>query len=148
MTKQLSVSAIENGTVIDHIPAGFALKIVDFLKLSSHKKRVTLGLNLPSKSLGYKDLVKVEGRSLTEDEANKIAILAPGATIAIIEEFQVVKKFKVQMPKSVEKIFHCQNPQCITNHESVLPLFDVKAVSKKVELKCKYCEKHFSHDSY
>lgn len=148
MSKQLSVSAIENGTVIDHIPAGSAMKIVDFLNLSSHKKRVTLGLNLPSATLGYKDIVKVEGRSLSEDEANKIAIMAPGATIAIIENFQVVKKFKVQMPKTIEKIFHCQNARCITNHEPILPLFDVRALSKKVELKCKYCDKNFSHDSY
>ena len=93
MEKELSVSAIENGTVIDHIPAGQGMRIVRLLKLADHKKKVTLGLNLPSKSLGYKDLIKVEGREISVEEANQIALFAPKASINIIRNFQIQKKF-------------------------------------------------------
>ncbi len=147
-TQVLSVSAIENGTVVDHIPPGCGLKIVQLLKLSEHKKKVTVGLNLTSKSMGLKDIVKVEGRSLMQEEANRIALLAPKATINIIENFKVVKKLGVEIPKRIEKIFSCPNPKCITNHEEMETSFVISLKGTRCVLSCNYCEKSFAHDSY
>ncbi len=147
MKKTLSVAAIENGTVIDHILAGQGMRIVRLLKLASHKNEVTLGLNLPSQSMGYKDLIKVEGRVITSEEANQIAVFAPKAKINIIDDFQVVKKFPVELPKKVVKMLCCPNPRCITNHDPMDTLFYIRSFGEGVELCCKYCEKSFSHET-
>jgi aspartate carbamoyltransferase regulatory subunit len=146
MEKQLSVAAIEQGTVIDHIPAGQGMRIVRLLKLADHKKKVTLGLNLPSKSLGYKDTIKVEGREVSEEEANQIALFAPKATLNIIRNYRIEKKFSVTLPDMICKILACPNQKCITNHESVLTRFSVSHYGQKVMLQCNYCEKGFTHD--
>jgi len=145
---QLSVAAIENGTVIDHIPAGQGMRIVRLLKLADHKKKVTLGLNLPSKSLGYKDLIKVEGREVSEEEANQIALFAPKATLNIIRNYRIEKKFAVTLPTTISKILTCPNQQCITNHEQVQTQFRVSRFGHRVMLHCDFCEKGFAHDCY
>lgn len=143
--KELLVSAIKNGTVIDHISSGQALKIVSILKLSAHKKLVTIGLNLPSKALKYKDLIKVEGKEMTPEEANQVAIVAPLASVNIIRNYKIVKKFNVELPKVVEHFAACPNPKCITNHEQVGSVFYVKQ-NGVVQLHCKYCEKIFKQE--
>ncbi|NGX46346.1 MAG: Aspartate carbamoyltransferase regulatory chain [Chlamydiae bacterium] len=145
--KILSVAAIESGTVIDHITIGQGTKIVRLLKLAKHQMQVTLGLNLFSRSMGRKDLIKVEERIVTPDEANQIAIFAPNTTINIIENFRVVEKFVVTIPKSVHRILRCPNPSCITNHEKTPTLFTIRHFGERVELVCNYCEKSFSHES-
>ena len=144
--KMLTVAAIKNGTVIDHIAAGQALRIVSMLHLNNHRKKVSLGLNLPSKSLQYKDIIKVEDKELTPDEANQVSILAPQATINIIKDFEVIKKFKVQTPKNIANVLICPNPTCITNHENIGSFFDLYEHKKNIQLHCKYCKKMFSHE--
>ncbi len=143
--KTLSVNAIKNGTVIDHIAAGQALKIIRLLKMTHHHKIATLGLNLPSETLQYKDLIKVEDWELTQDEANRVAILAPNATINIIRDYEVVKKFKVQIPSFIVNVISCLNPRCISNHERMYSYFHVKQRRKQVLLQCRYCNKIFSY---
>lgn len=145
--RTFKVFTIKEGTVIDHIQAGQALKIIQILKLDNHENIVTTGLNFPSKMLGKKDIVKVENRELTQDEANKLSILAPTATINIIKNFEVVKKFKVEIPKQLSKVAVCPNPKCITNHENMNTLFYTKKEKTELKLQCHYCEKIFSqHD--
>jgi len=146
MEKELSVAAIESGTVIDHIPAGQGMRIVRLLKLADYKNKVTLGLNLPSQSLGYKDLIKVDSREVSEEEANQIALFAPKATINIIRGYQIEKKFSVNLPETVSKILTCPNQKCITNHEQVATHFQVNRYGQTVILQCGYCEKGFAHD--
>src|SRR5690242_12317836 len=107
MTKTLSVSAIKNGTVIDHIRAGQALRIVKLLGLLENKNKVTLGLNLPSKLIGQKDLIKIENRALTNDEANEVVIFAPEATINIIKDFEVKQKINTHLPNIIANVFIC-----------------------------------------
>jgi len=143
---ELLVAAIKNGTVIDHITAGQALKIVRFLSLPKHKKVVTLGLNLPSKAMGIKDIVKVEGRELTPEEVNEVAIVAPKASVNIIRNYQIAEKFKVTLPEFTERFVICPNKACITNHEAMGVYFYVKPEGKEVKLKCRYCEKEFVSD--
>lgn len=140
------VFAIKEGTVIDHIPAKQALKIIQFLKLYNNERIVTAGFNFPSKTLKLKDIIKIEGRELTEEEANQVAILAPTATINIIKNFDLVKKFPVMIPAQVKKIVICPNPKCITNNENMETVFYTRAQGAKVDLQCRYCEKTFSQD--
>jgi aspartate carbamoyltransferase regulatory subunit len=141
--KTLAVSAIRNGTVIDHIHAGQALKIVDLLHLAKHHKQVTLGLNLPSKSLQYKDIIKVEDREISDNEASQLAIISPQATINIIKEYKVAKKYQVFLPDTISSIVCCPNPRCITNHEPMKGSFIVKQQINKIFLQCKFCRKRF-----
>ncbi len=143
----MPVAAICNGTVIDHIPAGQALKIVHLLKLTGHQKLVTLGLNLPSETLKYKDLIKVEDRELSIAEANQVAVFAPQATINIINGYKVVNKFKVELPSVIQGVFFCPNPKCICNHEKISTVFLISPQHQLIYLQCKFCRKSFSqHD--
>ena len=142
--KQLLVAAIKNGSVIDHITAGNALKIIRLLNLASHNKLVTVGLNLPSRAMKYKDLIKVEDRELTPAEVNHVAILSPQASINIIKNYNVVKKFTVTIPETIDYVITCPNPKCITNNEPMSSKFHVQKTKDGIKLKCHYCEKVFS----
>lgn len=141
----MPVAAIRNGTVIDHIIAGQALKIVRLLKLAQHHKLVTLGLNLPSKTMGYKDIIKVEDWELPSEKANQVvAVLSPKSKISIIQNYEVVKKFQVSLPSLITNIFACPNPKCISNHESAPTTFTITPRHQMILLQCKYCRKTFS----
>ncbi|MEK7623611.1 MAG: aspartate carbamoyltransferase regulatory subunit [Patescibacteria group bacterium] len=142
-SKTLSVSAIKDGTVIDHVASGRALQIIRVLNLSANNQTVTVGLNLPSRAMGHKDLIKVEGLELSADEANRVAILAPEATMNIIKNYEVVKKFPVTIPEIIERLIACPNPACITNNEPMPTKFFVLNQKKKLQLSCAYCEKKF-----
>ncbi|MDP2684614.1 MAG: aspartate carbamoyltransferase regulatory subunit [bacterium] len=139
------VYAIKNGTVIDHIPEGKGLDIIDLLNLRQWKKIVTLGIGFTSKRLGKKDLIKIEDKELTPEEVNKIAIIAPTATINIIRNFKRAKKFRVKIPDMIEGIVKCANPACITNHDNVSTKF-YQEKGKKPKLRCHYCERYFEHE--
>lgn len=140
LTKEtLVVAAIKHGTVIDHIPAGKAMRITHILGLYCHQKQISIGINLPSNILGRKDLIKVEDRELSAEEVNQIAIVAPDATISIVRDFEITKKFKIVLPDVIESIVQCTNQQCITNHESIETVFFVEQQRKMPRLRCKYC---------
>lgn len=142
----LSVSAIKEGTVIDHIPANCASRIILLLNLTSQDKQVTVGFNLPSKSMKRKDLIKVEGREITEQEGQRIAVFAPNATVVIIKNYVIVKKFIVETPREIHNIFICPNPQCVTNYEQSETRFTVFRNGTFLSLRCVYCE-HISTDT-
>ena len=146
MKKTLSVNAIENGIVIDHIPAGQAVRIISLLGLANHKSQMTIGLNLQSKSSGLKDLIKMEGHTLSDKEQHQLAIFAPNASINFIENFQVVKKVKATAPQEVAGILECPNPICITNIDPVDSFFYLREMLGEFKLHCKYCEKNFDRD--
>lgn len=146
MSKTLSVSAIQNGTVIDHINAGQALRIVHLLGLLDKKYKVTIGLNLPSKGMKYKDIIKIENHIISNDEANDIIVFAPEATINIIQNFEVEKKITTTLPPDISDVFDCPNPICITHNEPVETFFYIETQGKHVNLVCKYCEKTFDRN--
>ena len=144
--KQLSVSAIKEGTVIDHIPASALFKVVSILKLESIDTRTTIGNNLGSKQLGKKGIIKVSKVFFKDDEINKIALVAPSAKLNIIKEYDVVEKRVVEIPDEIVGLVKCVNPKCITNNEKVSTRFEV--VSKpEVRLRCHYCEKITDQDN-
>jgi aspartate carbamoyltransferase regulatory subunit len=146
MNKTLSVSAIHNGTVIDHIPAGQALRIIQLLRLLEKKHKVTVGLNLPSKRMGLKDLIKIEDHKLTKDEANEITIFAPEATINIIQNFEVTGKLNTSLPSGINAVFVCPNPCCVSRSEPVESSFIINEHGKQVKLTCRYCEKTYDRN--
>ncbi len=140
--KQLLVSKIDNGIVIDHIPAGKAFLVMRLLKLDP-KARVVIAQNVDSKSLGTKDLIKIEGTYLTSKEIDLIALVAPSATLNIIEDWRVKEKRRVQLPQVIEGIFKCPNPLCPTNDKYTpqRTRFDVEAQEEveTIRLRCGYC---------
>lgn len=147
MNKTLSVSAIQNGSVIDHIPPGQALRIIHMLHLLNKKIRVTVGINLSSHRLKLKDLIKIENYILSHQEANETAIFAPDATINIINNFEVVEKITPHFPDRIRNIFSCPNPVCVSQVETLTSDFIIQEESKKqVNLICKYCEKTFDRN--
>jgi len=142
----LPVSAIKNGTVIDHIAPGQAFRIIHLLGLESSMHKVTIGLHLPSKSMGSKDLIKIESRVLTDAEANEIVVFAPAATINLIRNFQVTEKLKTSLPSAMKKVFICPNLACITHTETIATHFYISEDRKQIRLTCHYCEKIFDRD--
>jgi len=138
--EELRVSKIKYGTVIDHISGGYALDVVKILGITGKEKRImTIAINVPSKQLGTKDIVKIEGRALNSEEVNKIALVAPHASINIIKNYSVVEKLEVKLPQIITDIVKCINPVCITNSdEPVGSKFSVESVEPLI-LKCHYC---------
>lgn len=138
--KQLIVTAIKEGTVIDHIPSESLFNVIAILGLDQLNTLITFGNSLESKKLGKKGIIKVSDVFFSTEEINKIALIAPTAKLNIIRDYEVVEKVKVEIPDRVEGIIKCVNPKCITNHEVVSTKFTV--VSKDpIRLKCHYCEK-------
>lgn len=138
--KKLQVSAIKNGTVIDHIPANNLFKVINILGLDKFEKQITFGTNFESKRLGLKAIIKLADVFFVDKEINKIALVAPEAKLNIIKDYKVVEKKIVEVPDTITGIAKCGNPKCITNHENMVTKFTVVS-KKKVAIKCHYCEK-------
>lgn len=146
MNKELQVKALENGTVIDHIPSDKLFKVVSLLKLDGLKDQITIGNNLSSKQMGTKGIIKVADRYYAEEEVNRIALVAPMAKINIIKNFEVIEKKILSLPDSFTGLVKCPNPKCITNNEPMKTRFET--VNKEpVVLKCLYCEREVQEDS-
>jgi len=118
--KKLSVEAIENGTVIDHIPAGLGLTILRQFKLLHYGSAVTVGFNLPSKTQGSKDIIKISGVAFDDAAANRLALFAPEATVNTIADFKVMAKRHLTLPDEIAEVFRCPNANCASPGESPL----------------------------
>jgi len=140
LKRELKISAIDEGTVIDHIPTDATFRVVEILDLENHKGVVSIATNLQSKSIGKKGIVKVGGKNLTQDEVNKIAIVAPDATVNLIKNYDVREKIKVKTPDVIDNVVKCSNPVCITNNEQVPTRFYV-VKKDPLKIKCHYCER-------
>jgi len=138
--KELVVSAIENGTVIDHIPAGVVFRVVRILNLEAIGTQVTVGFNLESRKYGRKGIIKVSGKFFKRDQIDKIALVAPTATLIIIKNYEVTEKRQVVIPDEIHKLVKCVNPNCITNNQNVATRF-VVIDKEDLKLQCHYCEK-------
>ncbi|MEI7523784.1 MAG: aspartate carbamoyltransferase regulatory subunit [Mariniphaga sp.] len=140
MEKHLKVSAIKDGTVIDHIPTNALFKVIRILKLEECIQMVTFGNNLDSKAMGRKAIIKIANRYFADEEVNKIALVAPYAKLNTIRDYKVIEKRVVETPKEIRGIVNCFNPVCITNAEKITTRFEVLTI-KPIALKCFYCEK-------
>lgn len=146
-TPKLSVEAIEKGTVIDHIPAGRGLTILRQFKLLHYGSAVTVGFNLPSKTQGSKDIIKINGVWLDDSAADRLALFAPEAVVNTIDNFKVVQKRHLNLPDEITEVFRCPNTNCASHGEPVKSRFYVKNQNGQTRLKCHYCEKTYSRDS-
>lgn len=140
MKKELEVSAIENGTVIDHIPAEVTFKVVEVLGLYGYNGAITIGSTLSSKTLGKKGIIKVSDKFFTDEEIGRLAVIAPNVTLNIIKDYKIVEKKFVQLPKLIRNVVKCSNPKCVTNHQPVATKMEVFN-TKTMSLKCIYCER-------
>ncbi|WP_458204416.1 aspartate carbamoyltransferase regulatory subunit [Haladaptatus sp. NG-SE-30] len=135
---ELRVSKIRNGTVIDHIRAGQALNVLAILGIDgSEGEAISVGMNVPSDRMGRKDIVKVEGRELSQDEVDVLSLIAPDASINIIREYEVAEKHRLERPERVIGVLSCPNSNCIsTENEPVESKFEVLSEG----VRCEYCE--------
>lgn len=136
--REMRVSKIESGTVIDHITSGQALNVLAILGIDGGEGDVvSVGINVPSDRLGHKDVIKVEDRELSQSELDVLSLVAPAATINIIRGYEVVDKQRVERPEHVSGVLECPNPDCITNQdEPVAARFEVLEDG----LRCVYCD--------
>jgi len=138
--EQLVVRKIKEGTVLDHIEQAKALKVLEALNIDGKDGNVvTVAMNVLSKKLGKKDIIKIENRFLKPEETNRIALIAPRATVNLIRNYQVVEKRKVEIPDTFVDVFKCPNPTCISNsNEPISHIID--SVRKNPPLlRCRYC---------
>jgi aspartate carbamoyltransferase regulatory subunit len=147
MEKQLKVSAIKDGTVLDHIPSNQLFKVIDILGLSLSSNQITFGTNLDSKLLGKKGIIKISDKYFESDDINRIALIAPEAKINIIHDFEVVEKRVLSIPANIKGIVKCMNPMCITNHQPVETLFTTIVDSPDFKLLCHFCERVTDKDN-
>jgi len=141
--RELKITPIKNGTVIDHISNGLALEVLRIIGVRELDKdsTVSVALHVRSQKLGWKDIVKVENMELSPRTVNAIALISPTATISIIRDFKVREKRVVDLPDRIAGVLRCPNPNCITNQrEPVESEFEV-ARRRPVVLRCLYCER-------
>ncbi len=138
--KQLLVAAIENGTVIDHIPAEKTFQVVSLLELNKLDSVVTIGQNYVSEKVGKKGLIKVSNKFFTDEEISRLSVVAPKVVLSIIKGYNVVEKKTVETPDELKGIIRCNNPKCVTNNEPMQTVFRV--VNKQLgTVRCHYCDK-------
>ncbi len=146
MEDALLVKKIENGTVIDHIPPKMSLTVARILKVFDDGNPVLLAINVESKKMKRKDILKLENRFLSQTELGEISLLIPGATVNKIENWKVVDKQTVELPDKIEGIVRCANPACVTNKgEPVTAKFTV--ISREpLLIRCHYCRRDMDKD--
>ena len=138
--KERTISLIKEGTVIDHLDPESVFKIARILDLENCNDQVTIGINMKSPQHKRKGIIKIENRYLTKEDVDKISLFSPYATINIIRDYEVDEKFRVDIPKQVENVLRCNNPNCITNLEGERTLFVLHS-EDPLEFICKYCER-------
>ena len=145
ITKRLYVEKIRNGTVIDHIHPGFAFSVLKILGYEGKDGNlITLGINVKSNSSqsGKKDIIKFEDVKLDEKEIHQIALISPRSKVSFIDNYNVIEKFVVKLPKSIEGIVKCPNEKCITNVEREPVATEFKVLSDDpLKVACSYCER-------
>lgn len=143
MARELKITPIKNGTVIDHITDGLALEVLRIIgvKELDRDSTVSIALHVRSGKIGWKDIVKVENMELSPRKLNAIALISPTATVVIIRDYQVREKRAVDLPEQVQGILRCPNPTCVSNQgEPVESSFRVLR-RRPLLLKCEYCER-------
>jgi len=130
---------LDNGTVIDHLPAGASARALAILGLP-REGAVTVGMNVPSARHGRKDIIRVEGLELRTSETDRLALIGPHVTVSIVKSGKVASKQRLEVPERLVGVVRCANPTCITNHERISTVFD-RASASPLVLRCAYCER-------
>lgn len=144
--QELLVAALENGTVIDHIPSNKLFQVVNLLHLESMSSAITIGYNLKSRKMGRKSIIKIADKFFSDEELNQLSVISPNVTLCTIKDYEVVEKKEVKTPDDLKGIVRCKNPKCITNNEPMKTLFHVIDKQKGI-LQCHYCNNEQSIDN-
>ena len=138
--KERLVAAIENGTVIVHIPSNKTYQVANLLGLQNLDTIVTIGYNYPSKKLNKKGIIKIENKFFTDEEISRLSVVAPNVVLSIIRDYEVIEKKRVETPDILKGLVKCNNPKCITNNEPMQTVFHTINKDKGV-IRCQYCDK-------
>lgn len=144
--QELLVAALENGTVIDHIPSHKLFEVINVLHLEEMTTKVTIGYNLKSEKMGQKGIIKIADKYFSDEELNQLSVISPNVTLCIIKDFCVVEKKEVKLPDVLKGIVKCANPQCISNNEPMKSLFHVIDKDART-IQCHYCNTEVSLDN-
>lgn len=142
---KLMVAALENGTVIDHIPSDKVFDVVNLLNIQEISTPVTIGANLESHKMGRKGIIKIADRYFTDEEVSKLSVIVPNIVLTTIHHYDVTEKRHITMPNEVRNIIRCPNPKCITNHEPMQTVFNV-VDKQRGTFRCRYCNKEIGKD--
>ena len=137
---ELKISAINNGVVIDHIKNDITQKLFSHLDIVDKTEMVSVAFNLKSSKMGYKGIIKIENKTLTENEINKISIMSPGCTINYVKNGKIEKKIICEIPKKVNNILQCKTSKCISNNEK--NIYSIFTIEQK-KATCMFCERTF-----
>ena len=138
----LNISGLENGVVLDHIPAGKSMDIYNYLDLGSLDCQVAIIKNANSQKMGKKDIIKIEGPINIDLEV--LGVLDDNITIDVIKDNHIVEKRVLTLPETVTNIIKCKNPRCITSVEQELPhRFKLTDRDNRV-YRCMYCEQRWN----
>ncbi len=140
----LKVTTIKDGVVIDHIPSDDVFKVFNILHLQEQKYPLTMAMNLRSKAMNHKAIIKIESKHLSKTELMKITLIAPSATVNLIVNEKVVEKLHLIIPHNIIDALLCDNSKCISNHEKRISTnFSINTHNKNHYARCFYCEKEY-----
>jgi aspartate carbamoyltransferase regulatory subunit len=138
--KQMKLGRIKDGTVIDHIPPELCFRLINVLGLEKYGSVLSAATNLTSAKLDKKGMIKISGKFLTEDEVKRVAVVAPNVTMCTVNDYKVLNKAQLTLPKEIKTIVLCNNPNCMTNVEEVSTNFNV-INNSPLKIRCNYCER-------
>ena len=142
----LKIEKIKRGTVIDHIDAGYALTILNLTGLDESPNLMTIGVNVSSEKFNKKDIIKIEGEFLNEIQMQQISILSPNNTISLIDNYRVIEKKKVKIPKVIKELILCENLTCISNSDEPIESEFIVLEEKPLKIQCAYCNRIYKLD--
>jgi len=134
----MQIDSIENGIVIDHIRAGFGLKVVEYLNIDTQSNTVAVIMNAVSRKHGRKDIVKIENISDVEIDLKALGLVAHNATVSVIKNHKLQSKTQHPLPERVQNVIRCKNPRCVTSVEDVPHIFH--KVNEDGMYRCEYCD--------
>lgn len=137
----MEVTSIHNGIIIDHVPAGTALKVLEYLKINPAKTKLALIMNTDSHLYGTKDIIKIEDESGMESvDLDVLGLIARQATVGIVRDGKIVEKKQPTLPEHVVNIIKCVNPRCVTTTERGIDQMFHLMHTERQEYRCDYCD--------
>lgn len=134
----MEVTSIQDGIIIDHVPAGTALKVLQYLKIDPSKTRLALIMNTDSPRYGTKDIIKIE--NVEGIDLDVLGLVARQATVDIVRGGRIVEKVQPHLPEHVVNVITCVNPRCVTTTERGIDQMFHRAHSQRQEYRCDYCD--------
>lgn len=139
----LNISGLDNGIVLDHIPAGMSMEIYKYLNLGKLDSQIAIIKNATSQKMGKKDIIKISG-SLDSIDLDVVGFLDHHITVNIITDGKITEKKKLHHPKKLINVIRCKNPRCITSIEQELPNIFILTDRETATYRCKYCEEKYT----